>query len=124
MSLNVPISNANRQTEEQANSSQQNQYTCSSCSSHMFSTYRGLSQHNHHYTKRLNIVLISSSQPVTISERAELTNVFPPVISFVWGKRDGTLITDNLNEAYEKIVFWRRNLFMLPTGNAGKKYIK
>ena len=38
--------------------------------------------------------------------------------------RDGTRFTDDLNEAYEKIVFWRKNLFMLPTGKPGKKYIK
>ena len=59
-----------------------------------------------------------------MSERAEVTNVFPPVTSFVWGERDGTLFTDNLIEAYEKRVFWRKNLFLLPAGNAEKKYIK
>ena len=48
-----------------------------------------------------------------------MTNVFSPVTSFVWGERDGTLFTDDLNEVYQKIVFWRKNLFMLPTGNAG-----
>ena len=36
-----------------------------------------------------------------------MTNVFCPVTSFMWGKRDGTLFTDDLNEAYDKIVFWR-----------------
>ena len=53
-----------------------------------------------------------------------MTNVFSPVTSFVWGERDGTLFTDDLNDAYEKIVFWRKNLFMSPTENAGKKHIK
>ena len=124
MSQNVPVSNANCQTEDQANSSQQNQYTCSNCSSRTFSTNRGLSQHNSHCNERLNVVSISSSQHVTISERAEVTNMFFPFTSFVWGERDGTLFTDDLNEAYEKTVFWRKNLFTLPTGNAGKKYIK
>ena len=90
----------------------------------MFSTYRGLSEHNRHCTKRLNVASISSRQPVTISERAEVTNVFSPVASFVWGERDGTLFTDNLIGSYEKRVFWRKNLFLLPTGNAEKRYIK
>ena len=53
-----------------------------------------------------------------------MTNVFFPVTSFKWGGRDRTLFTDDVNEAYKKIVSWRKNLFMLPTGNAGKKYIK
>ena len=124
MSQNVPVSNGNCRTEDQANSSQQNQYTCSGCNSHTFSTYRGLSQQNRHCTKRLSVVSISPSHAVTISERAEVTNVFSPVTAFLWGERDGTLFTDDLNVAYEKIVLWRKNLFMLPTGNAGKKYIK
>ena len=124
MSQNVSVSNANCRTEDQANSLQQNQYTCSSYSCCMFSTYRGLSQHNRHCTKCLNTVSISSSQPVTITERAELTIFFSPVTSFVWGEREGTLFTDDSNETYEKIVFQQKNLFILPTGNAGKKYIK
>ena len=37
-----------------------------------------------------------------------MTNVFSPGTSFVWGERDGTLFTDDLNEAYGKIVFWRK----------------
>ena len=124
MSQNVPVNNDNCQTEDQANSSHQNQYTFSSCNSRTSSTYRGLSQHNRHCAKRINVVSISSSQPVTISERVEVTSVLSPVTSFLWGERDGTLFTDDLNEAYEKIVFLRKNIFMLPTGNAGKKYIK
>ena len=108
MSQNTPVSNANCWTEDHANSSQQNQYTCSSCSCRTFSTYRSLSQHNRHCTKRLSVVSISSSQSVNRSERAEVTNVFSPVTSFVWGETDGTLFTDDLNEAYQKIVFWRK----------------
>ena len=105
MSQNAPVSNANCRAEDQANSSQQNQYTCSSCSSRTFSTYRGLSQRNRHCTKRLNIASISSSQSVTISERPGVTNVFSQVTSFVWEERDGTLFTYDLNEAYEKIFY-------------------
>ena len=124
MPQNVLVSNSNCWTEYQLNSSQQNQYTYSSCSSRTFRTYRGLSQRNRYCTKHLSVVSISSTQPVTISERVEVTNVFSPVTSFVWGERDGTLFTDDLNDAYEKIVFWRKNLFMSPTEKAGKKHIK
>lgn len=105
MSENVPVSNGNCRAEYQANSLLQNQYTCSRYSSPTFSTCRGLSQHNWHCTKRTNVVSILSSQPVTISERVKLANVFSPVALFVWGERDGILSTDGLNEAYDKIVF-------------------
>ena len=125
MSPNVPVNNENGRTEEdQANSLQQNKYTCSSCKNRTCSTYRGLSQHTRFCAKCINEVSISSNQPVTISERAKVTNVFFPATSFMWGERDGTFFTDDLNETYEKIVFWRENLLRLPTGNAGKKYIK
>ena len=118
MSLNVTPSNANGQTkEDQANSPQQNSHNCSSCSSCTFSTYRGLSQHTRFFAKRMNAVSISSSQSVTISERAKTTNVFSPVISFMWRERDGTLFADDLNETYEKKVFCRKNLLILPIGN-------
>ena len=72
----------------------------------------------------MNLVSVSSSQPVTISERVEVANAFSPVTLFMWGERDGTFFTYDLNKAYEKIAFWRKYLIMLPTGNAGKKYIK
>ena len=39
------------------------------------------------------------------------------------GERDGKILTNDLEKAYEKI-FWRVNLFMLPTGGGRKKYIK
>ena len=109
----VPVSNVKFRTEDQANSSQQNQYTCSSCSSRTFNTCRGLSQHNRHCTKRINVVSISSSQPGTIFERVEVTNVFSPVTSFVWEERDGTLFAYDLNEACKRIVFWRKSILML-----------
>ena len=28
-----------------------------------------------------------------------------------------------MEDAYEKIVYWRRNLFLLPAGNVSKNYI-
>ena len=31
---------------------------------------------------------------------------------------------EELKQCYEKIVFWRKNLFMLPNGSSGKDYIK
>ena len=32
-------------------------------------------------------------------------------------------ISKKIQDAYERIVFWKKNLFMLPTGAAAKKYI-
>ena len=44
--------------------------------------------------------------------------------TFYWGERKGSDFTDDLNIAYEQIVFWRQNLFLLPSGKYGKKFIR
>eukprot|EP00795_Rhopilema_esculentum_P016554 gene16554-7977_t len=41
----------------------------------------------------------------------------------VWGihsKKDVQMV---ISAIYEEVVYWRRNIFMLPTGSAGKRYI-
>ena len=44
--------------------------------------------------------------------------------TFHWGERKGSDFTDDLNIAYKQIVFWRQNLFLLPSGKYGKKFIR
>ena len=34
----------------------------------------------------------------------------------------GTQFANELNNSYENIVHWKRNLFMLPSGGAGTKW--
>ena len=36
----------------------------------------------------------------------------------------GSAFEKDLNSAYEKIVHWKKNLFILPSGAAGKRYVK
>ena len=42
----------------------------------------------------------------------------------VWGSHSGEEIKVVSHEIYEEIVFWRNNLFALPSGAAGKRYIR
>ena len=42
---------------------------------------------------------------------------------FYWSKEPGTTFVNELNNAYGKIVYWRKNLFLPPTGAAGKDFI-
>ena len=42
-------------------------------------------------------------------------------LKFRWGEKDGHFVTNDINKSYEKIVFWRKNMFLLPSGAAGKK---
>ena len=41
-----------------------------------------------------------------------------------WGKLSGPEIATSVNKAYKKIVKWRRNIFLLPSGQAGKAFIE
>ena len=43
---------------------------------------------------------------------------------FFWGEKKGSDFTNSLNEVYERIVFWRKNLFLLPSGSSGKRFIR
>ena len=43
---------------------------------------------------------------------------------YKWGEYNDTQVQDNINRVYEKIVYWRKNLFMLPTGKAGIQFIE
>ena len=45
----------------------------------------------------------------------------PP--AYKWNNIPPYLFEENVRAAYEKIVFWRKNVFLLPTGKAGRSYI-
>jgi len=47
-----------------------------------------------------------------------------PVPQFIWGALNGDEAVRELKECYEKVVFWRKNLFMLPKGASEKDYIE
>ena len=40
-----------------------------------------------------------------------------------WGERNRREVSKKIQDAYERIVFWKKNLFMPPTGAAAKIYI-
>ena len=42
---------------------------------------------------------------------------------FTWGESSCKDLKLEIHEAYEKVVYWRKNLFKLPSGAAGKKVI-
>ena len=44
--------------------------------------------------------------------------------NFHWGHLDGKDFAHSVHCAYNKIVHWKRNVFMVPSGKAGKDFIK
>ena len=43
--------------------------------------------------------------------------------NFVWGNIEGEELRALLNQAYEEVVHWRRDLFQIPSGSAGKAFV-
>ncbi len=44
--------------------------------------------------------------------------------TFVWGPCDAETFTHSLTAAYTEVVHWKRNLFRVPYGNSGKKFVQ
>ena len=42
---------------------------------------------------------------------------------FSWADREGSEVVKVINEAYDEVVHWKRNVFSIPSGEAGKKFI-
>ena len=43
-------------------------------------------------------------------------------MKYIWGKYKDHKFEKNLSQVYETVVFWKKNLFLLPSGKAGKKF--
>ena len=64
--------------------------------------------------------LLQSIQPVTESEK-EIININFTLSKFKWCEKDGNELTIQINDAYHKIVFLRKNLFLVTSGSPCKK---
>ena len=89
-----------------------------------FATKKGLNIHSRSckkledLSKEDKILLVNQSQPKQpdINTTSSATKL--------WGNHSYDDLTQICNAIYEEIVFWRKNLFKLPSGAAGKRYIR
>ena len=44
--------------------------------------------------------------------------------NFRWGAKEGVDFAHAVRVAYEEVVHWRRNVFLLPSGKVGKEFIR
>ena len=44
-------------------------------------------------------------------------------VKYIWGKYKDHEFEKHLSQVYEIAMFWRKNLFLLPSGKAGRKFI-
>ena len=102
---------------------EENQTTeCHLCN-RSFRTNRGLLQHLHTCRRRNNINESSNISDSIVNNEARNQEQLEQQENFYWNNIPGSVYQRNLEEAYEQIVYWRKNVFMVPTGAAGKKFI-
>ena len=102
--------------------------TCAQCGRN-FRNNRGVLQHLRYCTgaaQRTNEVgqPPPDPQPPPPLPQRNTQQQDVPVQQFLWGPVPGDEAIRELKNCYEEIVFWRKNLFMLPKGASGKEYIR
>ena len=110
-----------------------NYFRCTSCKVRSFFTYRGLNQHLRTCLKKTRDVIVTDSQPAssravndlqstTESQKRQKVReiVSEEYTNTKWGERNLHEISKKIQNAHERIVFWKKNLFMLPTGATAK----
>ena len=50
--------------------------------------------------------------------------VYAPYTDFQWGDVHGQLVCNFMLSAYEKVVHWKPNVFLISFGKAGKRFVK
>lgn len=117
---------ANETKASLANPSNSGNVNCTHCDKSF--TKRGLSKHMRS-CKRKNTPHVSmiDTEDVPLAAQTSVettdTETLEPAMK-VWGNHSTDELTQIINSIYEEIVFWRKNLFKLPSGAAGKLYIK
>ena len=86
-----------------------------------FKTKRGLTLHQR--SCKGNPKNVEQSVTSTIDFSHDDRNSEGKDTVFKWGDIDGTTFIERLELIYEKVVYWKKNLFLLPTGKSGKLYI-
>ena len=107
-------------------SNQQNQnrnsgqyVNCNICK-RAFKTNRGLQQHLS-FCRKIN----DSNNIAATSDKSDShdSNGNGNYETYFWNDVRGTVFEKDLTDAHEKIVHWKRNLFMMSSGAAGKNFI-
>ena len=103
-------------------------HICCNCD-RSFHSSRGLKQHqrscqsrNNTPTDRESTETIEDSQ---FSTKTSISADKPSTqsVKYIWGKYKDHEFEKNLSQVYETVMFWRKNLFLLPSAKAGRKFI-
>ena len=61
---------------------------------------------------------VSEATHVSLPDFAKVTDP-----NFTWGNTQGTEMIQLINEAYDVVVQWKRNIFLVPSGKVGKAFV-
>ena len=109
------------------------QYASCNICQRAFKTNRGLLQHLSFCRKRNRENKINSNTAINDSNNKAAANDESDshdsngnrdYETYFWNDVRETVFEKDLSDAYEKIVHWKRSLFMIPSGAVGKKYIE
>ena len=66
---------------------------------------------------------VSPRVPITIKVVSPIVNNVAPNDPPICGSLSSADLHQIVNAVYDEIVYWRKNLFILPSGSAGKEYV-
>ena len=96
----------------------ENGFRCVLCNRN-FRTSRRLIRHlNTCRRKQACNVLQQSSENDILNEEAQVRE------RFYWKEIPGSIFERDIQQVYDKIVYWGKNIFMILSGGGGKKFIK
>ena len=111
----------------ESQSTVQESYQCTICD-RRFRTNRGLSQHLRScQSKNINSTVsdaVIATDKNTLIDNKCLGNIKTAEVRYKWGRYDSYQFEENLSLVYEKIVHWKKNLFLLPSRRAEKQFIE
>ena len=106
-------------------------YVCAECD-RRFRTNRGLNQHLRSGYLKNKITDVQAPYERKEDEANDQTSgdsninihdILTRSLHYKWSSYQDYLFERNLSLACEKIVYWKKNLFLLPSGQAGKSFI-
>ena len=96
-------------------------YPCDICNKR-YKSQSGLKRHRKNCTRQTRDDIVDITSPI---EDTSVENNQQEITSrFEWGKYEEAQFVKMLNAVYDKVVFWRKNIFLLPSGKSGKQCIE